>query len=235
MCYIKHKEKRMKNNQKGFSVLEILVVVLIVGLIGTIGWLIYDRQNAKTHEDQPKNSSAQKEETPKQEEPKATDETANWKEEKNTEFGFSYKYPSDNGWKTFLLKADSQRYQAGERINNAGVDYTLCGKNCGLVFSFGVYIKGSAEDRGPNWAEKQMENNGLYKLSSKQSVNKNGVTGTRWEYSVGDNSAAKIVYYYFSKGNLSYAFVINLNGAIADNIDLTERGEKIMSTFQFIN
>jgi prepilin-type N-terminal cleavage/methylation domain-containing protein len=38
----------MKANQKGFGVVEILVVIVIVGLIGAVGWLVYDRQNNKT-------------------------------------------------------------------------------------------------------------------------------------------------------------------------------------------
>jgi prepilin-type N-terminal cleavage/methylation domain-containing protein len=36
----------MKVNQKGFSVVEILIVIVVIGLIGTVGWLVYDRQNA---------------------------------------------------------------------------------------------------------------------------------------------------------------------------------------------
>ncbi len=35
----------MKANQKGFSVVEVLIVIIIVGLLGVVGWLVYDRQN----------------------------------------------------------------------------------------------------------------------------------------------------------------------------------------------
>ena len=42
----------MKANQKGFSIVEILVVIAIVGLIGAVGWLVYDRQNNKANEEQ---------------------------------------------------------------------------------------------------------------------------------------------------------------------------------------
>lgn len=38
----------MDSNQKGFSVVEILVVILLVGLIGTVGWFVYDRQQHKS-------------------------------------------------------------------------------------------------------------------------------------------------------------------------------------------
>ncbi len=38
----------MKINQKGFSVVEILIIIVIVGLLGAVGWLVYDRQKSKT-------------------------------------------------------------------------------------------------------------------------------------------------------------------------------------------
>lgn len=37
----------MKQHQKGFSVVELLIIIVIVGLIGTVGWLVYDRQKSK--------------------------------------------------------------------------------------------------------------------------------------------------------------------------------------------
>ncbi len=40
----------MKANQKGFSVVEILIVVVVVGLLGAVGWLVYDRQSNKNKE-----------------------------------------------------------------------------------------------------------------------------------------------------------------------------------------
>lgn len=49
----------MKNiRQKGFGMVEILIVIVVVGLLGTIGWLVYDRQkNNKV--DRPQQSSNQ--------------------------------------------------------------------------------------------------------------------------------------------------------------------------------
>lgn len=37
----------MKKNQRGFTIVEILLVVVVVGLLGTIGWLVYDKLNSK--------------------------------------------------------------------------------------------------------------------------------------------------------------------------------------------
>lgn len=37
----------MKNDQKGFGLVEVLVIVLITSLIAIIGWLVYDKLNTK--------------------------------------------------------------------------------------------------------------------------------------------------------------------------------------------
>jgi prepilin-type N-terminal cleavage/methylation domain-containing protein len=58
----------MKTNQKGFSVVEILIVLVVIGLLGTVGWLVYDRQNNKKTENPATESSTQQNnETSKQE------------------------------------------------------------------------------------------------------------------------------------------------------------------------
>lgn len=59
----------MKVNQKGFSVVEILIVVTILGLVGVVGWLVYDRQNNKADEKSTTTQTIQQEkkETPKEE------------------------------------------------------------------------------------------------------------------------------------------------------------------------
>lgn len=62
----------MKDNQKGFSVVEILIVIVVVGLLGTVGWLVYDRQKGKTDNQQTSKTTttpakaAQATETPNQ-------------------------------------------------------------------------------------------------------------------------------------------------------------------------
>lgn len=56
----------MKNNQKGFSVVEIVLVIVVVGLLGAVGWFVYDRQkNNADNEDSATQTtqSEQKQET----------------------------------------------------------------------------------------------------------------------------------------------------------------------------
>lgn len=40
----------MEVNQKGFGVVEILIVIVVVGLLGVAGWMVYNRQKSKTSE-----------------------------------------------------------------------------------------------------------------------------------------------------------------------------------------
>lgn len=46
----------MKNNQKGFGVIEILAVIAVLLLLGAVGWWAYVRQTSKTDD---KNTTAQ--------------------------------------------------------------------------------------------------------------------------------------------------------------------------------
>jgi prepilin-type N-terminal cleavage/methylation domain-containing protein len=88
----------MRSNQKGFSVVEILIVIAVVGVLGAVGWLVYDRQKNKADDKQVSTQTSQQE---KQEEPKEETSTPNpyegWKESSNEKWGFSFKYPA--GWK----------------------------------------------------------------------------------------------------------------------------------------
>jgi hypothetical protein len=81
------------------------------------------------------------------------------------------------------------------------------------VFSFSIDSKkDSSEGYRSNWGESQMEGNSYYSLKSKKSVEKNGVQGTRWEYSPSDGDVADIIYYYFSNEDLIFVFTVNSNG-----------------------
>ncbi len=51
MAVINNRKYMKKLNQKGFSGIEILLVVVVVGLIGTVGWLVYDRQQSNNNEE----------------------------------------------------------------------------------------------------------------------------------------------------------------------------------------
>lgn len=43
---MKHEEKTMKKNEKGFGTIEVLLVLVIISLIGWIGWHVWSTRNA---------------------------------------------------------------------------------------------------------------------------------------------------------------------------------------------
>ncbi len=86
----------MKSNQKGFSVVEILIVIVVVGLIGTVGWLVNDRQknNKSTETASNSNTATEQKETTK-EEVKAVDPYNGWLTFCDDKAALCFKYPSD--------------------------------------------------------------------------------------------------------------------------------------------
>lgn len=110
----------MKTNQKGFSVVEILIVIVVVGLLGAVGWFVYDRQKSKTSE-QPKTTQV--------EETKKETETPKLSEYKNDELGFSLSYPTEWGTTTFaegpLLKFQRGKYKqlSFSKVTNVDVNF----------------------------------------------------------------------------------------------------------------
>jgi hypothetical protein len=82
----------MKNNQKGFSAVEGLLILVIVGLIGFIGWYVWDKkQDDKKASDTPQTTqqSGEAEQRP-------AEETANWLSYQPTDKEFAVKLA--DGW-----------------------------------------------------------------------------------------------------------------------------------------
>lgn len=102
----------MKSNQKGFSVVEILIVIVVVGLLGAVGWLVYDRQKSpKQSETTQQSSSTQENLRPtndKKEDQKLIN--AGWKVYTSEKLKISFEYP--DGW---TVKEEDQISQ-GSRI-----------------------------------------------------------------------------------------------------------------------
>lgn len=86
----------MKANQKGFGIVEILIVTVAIGLIAAVGWLVYDRQINKS------DTTAKDTNTQINQQEESTDTGSNitaniykgWKSYE-TSNGISFKYPAN--------------------------------------------------------------------------------------------------------------------------------------------
>ena len=222
----------MKRDKQGVSTVVLFAAVVAICLVGVVAWTTHkqlhnassDAEAAETTQTEEKNAEQEKAAT-------LAKETADWKTETVERYGIRFKYPGGDDWSSGFGIVDSL-LPGHEAIMS--VSYTQCGPNCGFALAINIfdakYEAGSQKDFG----DKQMEGTTYYTLASKQSIAIDGVSGTRWEYTPGDASAAAIVYYYFSKGDFSYAFTVNNNGAVTDAVNLTAIGEKIVQTVQFI-
>lgn len=83
----------MKTNQKGFSVVEVIVVIVAVGLLGAVGWLVYDRQKPKTDSTTTTTQPTQTVSTSNDAEKKEANKTDTYT---NSELKYSFDHPK--GW-----------------------------------------------------------------------------------------------------------------------------------------
>lgn len=86
----------MKTNQKGFSSVEVILILVVVGLISAVGWLVYDRQKPNT-DDTPTTAQITQPATTNgdSETSKAEDKTATYT---HSELKYSFDYPKE--WAT---------------------------------------------------------------------------------------------------------------------------------------
>jgi hypothetical protein len=168
---------------------------------------------------------------------KTVDLFPEWKVEKNTKYKFTYKYPVSDSkytWTSFVTEnpSSSQLYQLGEYVNNAGVGLAINGLGQAGAFQpflFKIEKTGTEEDKGAsNWTKVDTS---YYKMKSKTSVKKNGISGTRWEYQSLNEANSDFIRYQITKDGMTY--YITIEGK-ADGIDLLKYGEQIYSTFNFI-
>ena len=96
----------MKTNQKGFSVVEILIVVVVVGLLGVVGWLIYERQQDSASKTSNAQTDTQQKEATTQETEAAKDPYAEWETASFELAEASFKYPKSLKM-THEVKADA--------------------------------------------------------------------------------------------------------------------------------
>ncbi len=81
---------KLRNDEQGFSAVEVILVLVIVALIGVVGFMVYKNHNTSVVTTTTKPAAT----TPAKTTPAPTDPTAGWKSYTNTDGHFTIKYPS---------------------------------------------------------------------------------------------------------------------------------------------
>lgn len=80
----------MRQNQQGFSAVELFLVAAFIGITGFVGWTVYERQDGQNSQ----SATTQIEEAP-EEYQRTTTVPDDWKTFENGKFKLSFSYPSD--------------------------------------------------------------------------------------------------------------------------------------------
>lgn len=198
---------KIKNNQSGFSAVELILILLVVGLLGAVGFLVYKNQK-KPAATTTTTTSTQKVTT---EPTKAeVDPTADWTAFSSKEGEFSVKYPT--AWVKLTCDSDSGLFLAANASSLA-----KCGSDSGgqmLVASYKGNILSSQELKSDHYPDLVTE-----------SVSVNGVTGKKQtgtyksvpdEIGVGPADGDKKVMYTFYTNNRTYYASYSIKASYPD-------------------
>lgn len=218
------------------AILIALVVLLTLTVGALVYLLLYTEKSSSDNESTTPAASQEDKKDVVGDEPKETadkdpqaDPAADWKTLSSQAYGISFKFPTGSEW---AANVTDQELPSGQKATGSA-KYVPCGPNCGWALNLRVITQGSSDDPGATYGDKQLHGNDYYRLASKKDVTRDGINGTRWEYTPADDKAATIVYYYFTRGDFAYTFDVNMNGSKTDTVDITKTGEMIMETLQF--
>lgn len=132
---------KLRNNQKGFGTVEIILIVVIVALIGVVGWFVYKNHNKTTPSSTTTANTTSFTPTKTTTTPKSVDPTVNWLEYKATHYTIKFadgwvimkKQSSNDSF--FTTDNNDLKYKAGQKA--VVKDYVQSGPG---EFTYGFYI-----------------------------------------------------------------------------------------------
>lgn len=158
----------LHQNQKGFGIIEGLLIIVVISIIGGAGYYVYQANKATNESlNNTGNSETAKQENEKSAETEEADPTEGWKEYVSTEGKFSFKYPAN--W----LTADSPELCSEGTVMIAPTKETLgkCASDFGGQVLLSMYTG--------NETEAFRLRSDQYKNLTETKVEVDGVSGTR--------------------------------------------------------
>ena len=215
-----------KRNEKGFSVIELILILLFIAAIAFGGWYIY---KTKHKDSSSKTSSSSKSESSSSSSGKKSDPTAGWTAYSNAPGVFSFKYPPTWVQATHPELCNEGLVLLGATAQTVGICATE---------SFGQVAISSVD--GDRRSESVLDPT-LYTGITSTSVTVSGVSGTKMT-GTAQNQAANlmvgglpdgttVVQYIFYTNNKTYALVYNQQPTYPDVLSNFEL--LVTNTFKF--
>lgn len=189
---------KIKNNQSGFSAVELLLILLVIAILGGVGWLFY-KHYKKAPATTTTSTTKPAESTPAS---ATVDPTASWTAFSSKTGKFSMKYPSS--WGKLTCDDDSVVF-LGSSANAVGKCYTDFGGQ--------MFTSSSAGDQRSDY---ELASNN-YDNIVKSDVTIDGVTGKKesgtfkapGEAGIGPADGTKAVQYIFYTSGRTYVAQYN--------------------------
>lgn len=199
----------MKTNQKGFSVIEGLLILVIVGLIGGIGWYVW-QSNKSTGKNQSASNSSnssgaqQKKEAPAQQE--QADPYAGWKTYCDSMTNGCFRYPSD--WDDVRPLNDPAVKAAGQnKTTTVNLEYKEPANESGL----GSFVTKGVNTLAVNNSTLKVVG-GYYTASNIPGYNVvDASLVQRFNLAEGKTSDVGTVGLYFTKSSVKAELLVHLN------------------------
>lgn len=218
-------------NQRGFSLVEGLLLFVLVGIIGGAGWYVYN-SNKQANESL-KNADASSKVTTKDikanKEAVNTDETEQWISFTPDSKIYTIKIP--DGWKLAHQNDECDCLFSSQLNYTAGTRATIEKTQGGRGGPFGFFISVDESNKsGERFKDYQMhENQGVIKVD--------GIEGTKYFYEemseqqgMGLEKGGKQYSYYFLKDGKGIYIAYTRNPSETNNLELFE---KTVKTLQF--
>lgn len=204
------KTAKMKRNEKGFGIVELLVIIVVIGLIGAVGWLVYDRQKSKQNNAETTQQSSGDQIVAKNDTKQEVDTLINpgWKRYTSERLKISFEYPSD--WYVKEQKSENPAVAPDYSISISNQEGEI---NKGNLFAGAqsYSIEPLDDDDSRSWATKNEESlkkncphDCLYSgpsLVNKYTVaNQNGAQIRVYDYKIGDKPEELDAYWTDSQG-----------------------------------
>lgn len=206
----------MKMNQKGFSLIEGLLIVIALSLVGFVGFYVYN-----ANKDEKKNEHAAVTHADEKGE-KAEDETANWQELASSKGAFKLKVP--DGWK---LNNDPTQDFVSSSLDPADITYK---KGVAPVLTQDEILGTDAPYRFVVSVSSEAGESGESAEFVLADGTKGGKSTEEFEDMVGNAGIIKVHTYMFGAADKVVTVRYSVLEGDPDNIEIVE---KVIKTLQF--